>query len=106
VSIRLRFRGRAGRSLPLVAALVPALAWAAPTAPPAPPQRLGPVVVVQETRGTRTVVDSAGRTHLLMRRITHADRKAAAARAKATREAALRRQQDAKKASNGQGGTP
>jgi hypothetical protein len=104
VSIRSRFRSRVGGSLPLVAVLVPALGWAAPTPlPPAPPQQLGPVVVVQETRGTRTVVDSAGRTHLLMRRITHADRKAAAARAKATREAALLRQQDTQKASDTKG---
>jgi hypothetical protein len=83
-----RTRGRRTSKLLTLTALVPALAWSAPTPPPpAPAQPLGQVTVVQETPGTMTVIDSAGRTHYLMRRIKPADRKAAAARAKATREA-------------------
>ncbi len=88
-----RSRHPIGRSLLPLATLVPTLAWSAPTPPPpAPAQPLGTVMVVQETPGTRTVIDSAGRTHTLMRRITPADRKAAAARAKATRDAKAKAQ--------------
>jgi hypothetical protein len=53
--------------------------------------KLGEVRVIDETRGTRTVVDAAGRRHYLMRRVTPADRKAAAERARPMREAALRK---------------
>ena len=68
--------------------LIPALTWAAPTPPPpAPPQKLGQVKVLDETRGTRTIVDAAGHVHLVMRRVTPAERKAAALRARASREA-------------------
>ncbi len=98
-----RTRHRIPRLFTLTA-LVPALAWAAPTPPPpAPAQPLGTVTVVQETPGTLTVIDSAGRTHYLMRRIKPADRKAAAARLKATL-AAKKSAQPAKAAN--QGGTP
>lgn len=82
---------RALRRAGLVGALslLPTLAWSRPTPPPpAPRQQLGEVKVVQQTRGTRTIVDTAGRTHVVMNRITPAERKAAAARARATREAA------------------
>jgi hypothetical protein len=84
-------RSGTGKRYLLALALAPALAAAAPTPPPpAPDQKLGQVTVVDESRGTRTVIDSAGRTHTLMRRVTPADRQAAAARAKATRETAQR----------------
>ncbi len=79
-----RNRDRFARLFTLTA-VVPALAWAAPTPPPpAPAQPPGQVTVVQETPGTLTVIDAAGRTHYLMRRIKPADRKAAAERLKAT----------------------
>jgi hypothetical protein len=82
---------RIRRALLLAGALIPVFASSAPTPPPpAPEQKLGPVTIVQESRGTRTVIDSAGRTHYLMRRVTPADRQAAAARAQTTRAAAQR----------------
>jgi hypothetical protein len=90
--------GRKSRRISLVAALVlaPVLGLASPTPPPpAPAVKLGEVKVLEETRGTRTVVDAAGRRHFLMRRVTPADRKAAAARARTMREAAQKRQLEA-----------
>jgi hypothetical protein len=68
--------------------LAPALALAAPTAPPPAPQTaIGEVKVVNETPGSRTIVDSTGKTHQVMKKITPAERKAAAERARKTREA-------------------
>jgi hypothetical protein len=68
--------------------LIPALSWASPTPPPpAPPQKLGQVKVIEETRGTRKIVDAAGHVHVVMKRVTPAERKAAALRARASREA-------------------
>jgi hypothetical protein len=83
--------GRPARTLvaAAMAAVLPAFVAAAPTPPPpAPPQQLGTVTVVSETQGTRTIRDSAGQTHVVMKKVTQADRKAAATRARATRQAA------------------
>jgi hypothetical protein len=83
---------RAAASLAPALSLIPTLAWSAPTPPPpAPQQPVGEVKVIEETPGTRTVVDAAGNRHVVMRKVTPAQRKAAAARAKATREAAAAR---------------
>jgi hypothetical protein len=92
-----RTRGAwAGGALSLALALTPGLASSAPTPPPpAPQQQLGEVKVVDETPGSRTIVDSAGRPHVVMSKVTPAQRKAAAARARATREAATRKAQQA-----------
>ena len=79
-----------GRLASVVGALslIPALSWGSPTPPPAaPPQKLGRVKVIEETRGTRRIVDAAGNVHVVMKRVTPAERKAAALRARASREA-------------------
>lgn len=79
-----------GRLATVVGALslIPTLSWASPTQPPpAPPQKLGQVRVIEETRGTRRIVDAAGNVHVVMKRVTPAERKAAARRARASREA-------------------
>jgi hypothetical protein len=52
------------------------------------------VKVVDETPGNRTIVDSAGHRHVVMKKITPADRKAAAERARLTRAAAAKRAAD------------
>jgi hypothetical protein len=76
----------------VVLALAPVVASAAPTPPPpAPQQPLGDVKVLQETPGTRTILDAGGHTHTVMSKVTPAQRRAAASRLKATRAAAARK---------------
>jgi hypothetical protein len=84
---------RALRRAVLVAALamLPLVTAARPTPPPpAPSLKLGKVTVIEETRGTRKIVDAAGRVHEVMKRTTPAERKAAALRARSSREAMAR----------------
>jgi hypothetical protein len=55
----------------------------------------GEVVVLEENGGTRRIMDAAGQVHTVMKgKIRGPERKAAAERARLTREAANRRQHE------------